>query len=267
MEILNRANAPFGAGAWGIIDATLGEFLTKRLNLRSVVDFDGSYTYETDSIATKYSTEVSSKNGVSIATREPIKMVEIKKSFKLSKSVIEDIKKGIENFDDKELATAANEFSSVENNMILSGLKEANIEGITTNKDVKSIEVKSTKDILGAVAKSLGTFNQEFVDGTFKLVISSGTMAKLYTEFFDGISVKTKLDDILGAGNIIINQDIGDNKALMISQRGGDFEFYSGLDVSIGFEKETKDVVELFLMQTCAFRVLSPEAAIVLDIK
>lgn len=267
MEILNRANAPFGASVWGTIDLTLNEFLTKRLNLRSVVDFDGGYSYETDSIPTKYSTEVSNKNGVLISTREPIKMVEIKKSFKLSKSVIENIKKGIEDFDDKELAAVANEFSSVENNMILSGLKEANIGGITTNKDIKTIEVKLTKDILGAVAKSLGTFNQEFVDGTFKLVISSATMAKLYTEFFDGISVKTKLDDILGAGNIVINQDIGDSKALIISQRGGDFEFYSGLDVSIGFEKETKDSVELFLIQTCAFRVLAPEAAIVLGIK
>ena len=80
MEILNRANAPFGASVWSTIDLTLGEFLTKRLNLRSVVDFDGGYSYETDSIPTKYSTEVSNKNGVLISTREPIKMVEIKKS-------------------------------------------------------------------------------------------------------------------------------------------------------------------------------------------
>lgn len=267
MEILNRINAPFGNGVWSEIDATLGEFLAKRLNIRSVVDFNANYSYEDDAISTKALHEVSNKKGLSIATREPIKMVEIKKSFTLSKSVIEDIKRGVEDYDDSALANAANEFGAVENEMILNGLKEANIEGIVVNKEVESITVNSTKEILSGVAKSLGVFNKNFVDGGFKLVISSNTLASLYTEFFDGISVKAKIDDILGANNIVVNEDIGDKKALLISQRGEDFEFFSGLDVSLGYEKETKDSVELFLMQTCAFRVLGPEAAVVLNIK
>jgi len=94
-------------------------------------------------------------------------------------------------------------------------------------------------------------------------VLSSATLAKLYTEFYDGISLKSKIDHILGAGSIVVNQDIGDDRALIVSQRGGDFEFFSGLDLSIGFEKELKDAVELFVIQTCAFRNLAPEAAIV----
>lgn len=267
MEILNRVKAPFGTAVWGVIDSTLGEFLTKRLSLRSVVDFNGGLSYETDSISTKKTSIISNKDGLKISTREPIKMVEIKKNFKILKETIEDIKKGMVDFDDKVFAKVANEFSSVENGMILLGLESANIQGILKNTDVKSLDVKSTKDILSTVAKALGIFNQEFVDGTFKLVISSSTLSSLYTEFFDGISVKTKIDDILGAGQIVINQDIGDDKALLISQRGGDFEFYSGLDVSIGFEKETEEDVELFLLQTCAFRVIAGEAAIVLNLK
>lgn len=267
MEILNRSNAPFGTGVWSKIDATLGGFLSKRLSLRSVVDFNETPTYNTDAISTKQRSELSNKNGLSIATREPIKMLEIKKNFTLSKSVIEDIKRGVEDFDDKELARAANEFASIENSMILDGIKAANIGGILSHSEVNSLDVNSTKELLSAVAKSLGMFNSEFVDAPFKLLLSSATMAKLYTEFFDGISLKSKLDDILGAGNIVINQDIGENKALILSARGGDFEFFSGLDISIGYEKENKEGAELFLIQTCAFRILGPEAAIVLNLK
>ena len=248
MEFLNRSNAPFSSGVWSVIDETMGEFLAKRLNMRSVIDFKSQYSYETDAIATKKLKQISNKKGLSLATREPICMLEIKKSFVLSCAVIEDIKRGIDEFDDKDLALAANEFAAIENGMILQGLKEANIEGIINHKEVQSLDVKSTKDILSAVAKSLGMFNKEFVEGDFKLVLSSATLAKLYTEFFDGISVKTKLDDMLGANHIVINEDIGNNHALIISQRGGDFEFCSGLDVCIGFEKELKEGVELFLM-------------------
>jgi|GEM_PF-1401432 len=267
MEILNRTNAPFSNGVWSVVDATLGEFLAKRLSLRGVVDFNDTPSYESDAISTKQLRQLSNKSGLTIATREPIKMLEIKKTFTLSSSVIEDMKRGVEDFDDKELSRAANEFASVENSMILEGIKEANIGGIIADKEVSSLEVKSTKELLSAVAKSLGMFNKEFVEGGFKLILSSATMAQLYTEFFDGISLKNKLDEILGSGNLVVNEDIGDKRALLLSTRGGDFEFFSGLDVSIGFEKESKNGVELFLMQTCAFRVLGPEAAIVLNFK
>ncbi|MGM0624044.1 MAG: family 1 encapsulin nanocompartment shell protein [Campylobacterota bacterium] len=266
MEILNRNDAPFGAGVWQELDATLGEFLGKRLNMRSVVDFDESYTYDDDAIATKEVKNVTSKKGLSIATREPIKMVEIKQVFSLPKSVVEDIKRGVQDYDDSALAEAANTFAQVENQMILNGLKEANIEGII-NKEVATIEIKSAKEILSGVAKSLGVFNKNFVEGGFKLVVSSATMAQLHTEFFDGISVKAKIDDIIGSGNIVVNEDIGDKQALLVSLRGEDFEFYSGLDVSLGYENDSKDAVALFLMQTCAFRVLGPEAAVLLQIK
>ena len=119
---------------------------------------------------------------------------------------------------------------------------------------------------MGAVAASLGLFNANFIDGPFKLVVSSATMATLQTQSYDGMSLKSKLDEILGVGAIVINPEIGNDKALVVSQRGGDFEFYSGLDVSLGFEKETDEGVELFLIQTFAFRAITPQAAVLIRI-
>lgn len=266
MEILNKKQAPFGKDVWATIESELGNYLAKRLNLRSTVDFNDSYSFDTDAINTGNIKKVSSKHGTTISTREPVKMVEIKHSFSVSKELIEELKRGKVDFDNSTFTTTANNFAKIENEMILNGLKDANISGIIS-KETQTLNATSSKDIMVSVAKSMGMFNASFVDGPFALVISSATMAKLMTESFDGKSLKSRIDDILGKGSIIINNDVGDDKALVISQRGGDFEYYSGLDVCVGYEGETKDNVELFLLQTCAFRTITPEAVIVITIK
>ncbi len=265
MEILNHSTIPFGMAVWSTIESELSNYLTKRLTLRSVVDFRGEYTFETDAIATKNLTSLRSGEGLKIAVREPIRMMEIKKTFMLPHSVIEDIKRNKPDFDNKALMDAANSFAKIENQIILHGQSEANITGILS--DIRDIlEAKEGVGLLGAVATSLGLFNANFIDGPFKLVISSGTMAMLQTQSYDGMSLKSKLDEILGAGAIVVNQEMGNDRALVVSQRGGDFELYSGLDVALGFEKETDEGVELFLIQTFAFRAITPQAAVFIRI-
>lgn len=265
MEILNRTKAPFGAEVWSVIDSTCREFFQKRLNLRGVVDFDDSYNYDSDSISTKELKNHTNKNGISISTREPLKIVEIKKHFDVDSSIIEDIKRGVENFDDAPFANAVKEFSSLEGSILLDGLKEANIGGILKHKDLEKVELKGSKEILLGVAKSLGVFRNRFVDGPFVALLSSATLAKLYTEFYDGMSLKSKLDEILGTNSIVVSEDIGDNSILILSQRGGDFIFYSGLDISIGFEKCDDKKCTLFLLETMAFRVYDCDGALLLN--
>ena len=49
-----------------------------------------------------------------------------------------------------------------------------------------------------------------------------------------------------------------------VSQRGGDFLFESGEDLSIGYDSHDADVVELYLVESFTFRVATPEAAVAL---
>lgn len=50
----------------------------------------------------------------------------------------------------------------------------------------------------------------------------------------------------------------------MLSQRGGDFIFDSGQDVSIGYASHDGDVVRLYLEESFSFHVTTPEAAVAL---
>jgi uncharacterized linocin/CFP29 family protein len=52
--------------------------------------------------------------------------------------------------------------------------------------------------------------------------------------------------------------------ALVISQRGGDFVFEAGEDLSIGYDGHDAERVDLYLVETFTFRVATPEAALAL---
>jgi uncharacterized linocin/CFP29 family protein len=50
----------------------------------------------------------------------------------------------------------------------------------------------------------------------------------------------------------------------VLSLRGGDFELTIGRDISIAYQSHTDTSVRLYLVETMAFRVLVPEAAVAL---
>ena len=47
-----------------------------------------------------------------------------------------------------------------------------------------------------------------------------------------------------------------------MSVRGGDFQLTCGEDLSLGYLSHDADTVDLFLEESIAFRVLTPEAAV-----
>ncbi|WP_437855915.1 encapsulin [Sorangium sp. So ce363] len=51
---------------------------------------------------------------------------------------------------------------------------------------------------------------------------------------------------------------------VLLSTRGSDFELTVGEDLSIGYDRHDKDIIELFLTESFTFRVLEPAAAVAL---
>jgi uncharacterized linocin/CFP29 family protein len=50
----------------------------------------------------------------------------------------------------------------------------------------------------------------------------------------------------------------------VLTTRGGDFGFYLGQDISIGYLSHTDTVVRLYLQETFTFLLLTTEAAVAL---
>lgn len=263
MKLLNREASPLSGEVWNQIDSEFTTFLSQRLKMRSVVDFT-AVAFETDAIPTGELSPIETEGEVSLQARTPLNMMEVRYDFEIPKTVIEELKRDKPNFDDAIFKRVANTFSRVENTIILNGVPETGAAGILSDIPYETIQAKDTKGLIEAVSKMLGTFAGEFVDGPFKLVLSTATLIKMIGESEGGVNIKSRLEALLGADFFVICEAIGDDKILAISQRGEDFSFYNGLDVSIGYTGETEEAYQLFMMESCAFRVVSPEAALII---
>lgn len=259
MKFLNREAAPISAELWTMIDTVMMDLLAKRLKIRSVVDFDDSYGFETDAVSTGRLKTLSDAGGVTLSVREPILMTEIRHDFSVPKRALEEMKRDMAEVDDSALRRAANTFADAENGLILEGVRA---DGLLPLLSQPPLEAKGAAGLMVAVARCQGMFSDEFVVGSFKLLVSNATFSMLVTESEGGETMKKKIENILGVDSILVSDAVGDDKALVIAQRGGDFIFYSGLDVQVGFDSQSEEELNLFLIESCAFRVVAPEAAI-----
>jgi len=266
MKFLNREEAPLSQEMWAMIDENMMGLLAKRLKIRSVVDFDEGYDFTTDAVATGKMRAVPEAGGVKLGVREPILMTEIRYDFSIPKSTLDAMKRDVDDFDDTTLREAANAFGAAENGMILEGIASVASPGLLGSLTQQTLKASGAKELMVAAARTLGMFNSEFVDGPFKILVSSATFAQLAIEAEAGETMKQKLENIFGAGTLVVTEAVGDDKALVISQRGGDFVFYSGLDVHVGFDSESSEALNFFLLESAAFRVINPEAAVRIDL-
>lgn len=53
--------------------------------------------------------------------------------------------------------------------------------------------------------------------------------------------------------------------AVVLSQRGGDYDIVGGQDWAIGYQSHNEETVTLYLEETLAFLINTPEAAVPLD--
>lgn len=265
MKFLNRETSAIAAAVWEQIDAVFTSMLSQRLKLRSLVGFT-PVPFETDAVATGELKTLSSVKGLTLSARKPLAMMEIRYDFDLPKSIVEAFKRDKPDFDDTIFKEVSNRFSAVENSLILEGVKGADIEGILKKIPRKPLHAKDTKGLINAVASMIAAFKAEFVEGPYKLVLSSATLIKMVAESEGGVSVKSRLESLLGADFFIVCESIGDEKILALSQRGGDFLLYNGLDVSIGFAEEKADSYALFIIESCTFRIINPEAALLITL-
>lgn len=260
MKFLNRETSPIAPAVWAQIDGTLSELLSQRLKMRSVVDYT-TVDFATDAIATGELRPISSENGITVSARNPVNMVELCYEFSLPKSVVEALKRDKKNFDDTVFRESANLFSTIENGMILDGLDAAGIEGLLEAIERDPIAADGVEGLVDAVSAMMARFGSDFVGGPFRLVLSAATLVKMVGASEGGVSVKERIEHILGTENLVVSNAVGDDKLVALSARGGDFIFYNGLDVSVGYAGETDDAYTLFIMESCALRILAPEAA------
>ena len=262
MDMLRRSLAPITDGAWEAIDDQARSILKGNLSGRSVVDFSGPHGWELGAVNLGRVTIPPKQTGKAVqwGVREVLPLVEIRVPFRLSQMELDSIERGAKDADLSALENAAEEAAIFEEKAVYSGFKNGKIEGIIQVCPHKPIDLSKRADTYQeAVESAVVTIQKAGIGGPYDLVLGTVPFQILSAGDAKGYPVRRRVQEVIG-GSIRWSPAI--QGGLVVSRRGGDYEFTLGQDFSIGYWGHDKRMVDLYITESFAFRVIEPRAAV-----
>jgi uncharacterized linocin/CFP29 family protein len=262
---LLREHAPITEAGWGLIDDEARERLTPALAARKLIDFAGPHGWEYSATnlgrtTTLVDTPIDELEAVQ---RRVMAVVELRAPFSLARSELRDGDRGAPDVDLSSLAEAARRMATAENRAVFHGWPAAGITGIGEASPHDAIALGDNCELYpGHVARVVGALLRAGIDGPYGLALGPTPYTRvLETTEHGGYPLLHHLRQIIG-GPLVWAPGV--DGAVVVSQRGGDFRFDAGDDLSIGYDRHDFDTVDLYLLESFAFRVVTPEAAVAL---
>lgn len=267
MNHLLREIAPLSEMAWAQVDDEARDRLTNYLAARRLVDFVGPTGWKHSAHNLGTSAEIDSPTkvaGVKARTRKVLPLVELRVPFTLSRAELEDADRGNDDIDLDPLASAAAAIALSENQAVFHGYAAASITGITEAVSHEAVPVGGAlEDFPKFVATAVERLRLAGISGPYGLALSSEVWTDVVeTTEHGGYPLFNHLSRILDSGPIVWAPGVVGG--VVISQRGGDFVFDSGQDLSVGYLAHDVTTVTLYLEESFTFRVLGQDAAVAL---
>jgi uncharacterized linocin/CFP29 family protein len=265
MSHLLREHAPITEAGWGLIDEEARERLTPALAARKLVDFSGPHGWAFSATGLGRTTALSAApvDGVVAEQRRVLPVVELRAPFSLSRSELRDADRGAEDVDLEPLDIAAIALATAENSAVFHGWEAAGITGIAEASPHDAVPLgDDCSRYPRHVAVAVEALLRAGIDGPYGLALGPDAYTRvLQTSEHGGYPLLDHLRKIIGGGLV---WSPGVQGAVVVSERGGDFLFEAGEDLSIGYDRHDADSVDLYLVESFTFRVATPEAAVAL---
>jgi uncharacterized linocin/CFP29 family protein len=261
---LDRALAPIEPLAWEAIEGDAKPRLVTYLAGRKLVDFSGPFGWQHSSTNLGRTQPIASiDGGLAVRQRRVLPLVEMRAEFTASRQEIDDAGRGAQDIDLPGLDAACRQLAVAENRVVFHGYPAAGMAGMTDSSAHEPLTLGAAAgEHPQTVARAVDRLRQSGVDGPYALAIAPAIYTTIVeTTEHGGYPVLEHLHQILG-GPVV--WALGIDGGVVLSQRGGDFVFESGEDISIGYRDHTRDDVQLYLEESFSFRVLEPQAAIAL---
>jgi uncharacterized linocin/CFP29 family protein len=265
MNHLLRSLAPLSDRAWSLLDEEARERLSPALAARKLVDFSGPHGWEYSATNLGRTSPLASApcNGVSGLQRRVLPLVEVRADFQLTLTELRDADRGAADADLEPLDKAAHQIAVAENVAVFHGWSEA-ITGIGDASPHEPIALgERTDGYPRPVAAAVERLLHNGISGPYALALGGEQYQRVVqTAEHGGYPLLEHLRKIL-EGPIVWAPGV--KGAIVVSQRGGDFLFESGQDLSVGYDGHDRDVVRLYIEESFSFHVATPEAAVVLS--
>src|SRR5215510_7690473 len=266
MNHLLRELAPISEVSWKVLDDEARERLAPALAARRLVDFSGpkGWEYSATNLGRTEPLTAAPAESVSGLRRRVLPLVELRADFVVSRVELRDTDRGADDTDLGALDNAAHQIATAENAAVFRGWKGA-LKGIAETTPYDPMPLGGTADgyprvVAGAVEQLL----QSGVGGPYGLALGSEEYRLVIeTAEHGGYPLLKHLRQIV-EGPILWTPGL--SGAVVLSLRGGDFNFDSGQDISIGYDSHDGKVVRLYLEESFSFHSATPEAAVVLTV-
>jgi uncharacterized linocin/CFP29 family protein len=262
---LLRGHAPITEAGWSQIDEEARQRLTPALAARKLVDFGGPHGWEHSATNLGRARPVAEApgEGIEAAQRRVLALVELRAPFPVARSELRDADRGAEDVDFAALDEAAHRVAVAENRAVFHGWKAAEIVGIAEASAHDPIALgEDCERYPRHVAKAVEALLSAGIGGPYGLALGPEAHTRvLETSEHGGYPLLDHLRKIVGGP---LTWAPGVQGAVVLSQRGGDFLFESGEDLSVGYDHHDAEAVHLYLEESFSFRVVTPEAAVAL---
>jgi uncharacterized linocin/CFP29 family protein len=264
MNNLHRELAPISEAAWAQIEQEISRTFKRYVAGRRVVDTEGPGGVALSAVGTGHLRDIdASDEGVIARLRDVKPLVELRVPFGLDRRQIDDVERGANDSDWQPAKDAAQRLAFAEDRAIFDGYAPAAIQGVRqgTSNPVLTLPA-DVRDYPDAVAQALSQLRLVGVNGPYSVLLSADAYTGLSETRDHGYPVLEHVRRIVD-GEIIWAPAIAG--AFVLTTRGGDFGFYIGQDVSIGYLSHTDAVVQLYLQESVTFLMLTTEAAVALS--
>ncbi len=264
MDDLHRSLAPISDGAWAEIEKEAKRALKGTLGARRVVDFSGPHGWDHScvNLGRVEALRAAPGDGVTARQRKVLPLVELRATFELSRAELETVGRGAADPELDPVREAAVKLALAEDHAVFHGYTASGIQGICEASAAAALAIPPDyEDYPKVVAEALDKLKRDGVDGPFGVALGLQCFTGLTKTMTrgGGFPVIQNLGRILD-GPVVWAPAL--DGAIVLSTRGGDFELTVGQDISIGYLAHTTETVTLYLQESFAFRVLSPEAAV-----
>ena len=265
MNHLVRELAPISAAAWDEIENEAKRTLKTILAGRKLVDFQGPRGWEAASVSTGRSDPVAPPNTCAAETRlrRVLPLVELRVPFSLRRSELDSIDRGAKDADLKPLIEAARTIAIAEDIAIFRGYPAAGIRGMAEDNAETALPLgEEVASYPAAIARALNRLRDRGVGRPYAVALSERCYTELTEATQNGYPVLEHVQRLID-GPLVWSPGL--DGALVMSQRGGDFELTVGQDFSIGYLSHDADQVRLFFEESFTFWAITPDAAVPLS--
>jgi uncharacterized linocin/CFP29 family protein len=263
MNHLMRELAPVTEAAWEQIDEEATRSIKHYVAARRLVDFTGPLGWGFSAVDVGRVDELGhgALGEVEVARRRVTPLLELRAPFTLSRSELAAAERGATDLDLDAVISAGRAAALAEDHLVFHGYEESGLDGIVPASPHPAVAISEDySNDPTHVAQAVASLRAADIAGPYAIALG----ARCYTGVTEttehgGYPVFEHLRQILG-GPVVWAPAV--DGAVVLSQRGGDFELTVGQDFSIGYRTSDATSVTLFIEESASFRINTPEAAV-----